>query len=162
MLAALGAAPACADPVPEQELKAAFVYNFAVFTEWPQDALGAGAPIRICASPGGALAAALNQLNDKLVNGHRITVRPTPAAPRGCHVLVLASQDRERWPQLRRDLAGASVLTVAGDQDIGAGGAVITMSVDHQRIGFDIDMGAARGARLILSSKLLRLARSVQ
>lgn len=161
-LLAVLAGPALAEPVPEPDLKAAFVYNFTVFTEWPQDALGAGAPIRICASLGSTLAAALGQLNDKLVNGHRISVRPTPAAARNCHVLVLGVQDRERWVQLRHELAGASVLTVADDPDIGADGAVIAMSVENLRIGFAVDLVAARGARLTLSSKLLRLARSVQ
>lgn len=158
----LAGAPALAEPVPEPELKAAFVYNFAVFTEWPQDALGAGAPIRLCASPGGTLSAALGRLNDKLVNGHRIAVRQTPAVARSCHVLVLGVQDRERWVQLRLELAGANVLTVADDAGIGADGAVIAMSVENERIGFDVDLGAARSARLTLSSKLLRLARSVQ
>jgi hypothetical protein len=163
LLASAGTAPALAEPVPEHELKAAFVFNFTVFTEWPQDVLAPGAPIRVCASGAGALAGALNQLVDKVVNGHRIAVvRPLPANVRSCHVLVLASTDREHWGALRRELAGANVLTVSDDSAISADGAVIGLSVENRRIGFDVDMGAARNARLTLSSKLLRLARSVQ
>jgi hypothetical protein len=163
LLGCAGGAPASAEPVAEHELKAAFVFNFTVFTEWPQEVLAAGAPIRVCASAAGPLAAALVPLGDKLVNGHRIAiVRPVPANVRSCHVLVLAGPERERWPQLRRELAGAHVLTVSDDSASGTAGAVIGLSVENQRIGFDVDMGAARSARLNLSSKLLRLARSVQ
>lgn len=150
------------DPVHENDLKAAFVFNFAVFTEWPQDALAGGAPISLCASPGNAMLAALAGLQDKLVNGHRIAVRSSLAPVRGCHVLVLDRADRERWAQLKQELAGATVLTVSDDRVISGDGAIIGLSVADSRIGFDVDMGAARVARLQLSSKLLRLARSVQ
>ncbi|MES2296751.1 MAG: YfiR family protein [Pseudomonadota bacterium] len=151
-----------AAPVPEEQLKAAFVFNFAVFTEWPQEALGAGAPIVLCAAPNNALLPALSQLNDKLVNGHRIALREIGASARACHVLVLGQLDREHWGKIRRELAGATVLTVSDDRAISADGVVIALSVEHARVGFDVDMSAARGARLNLSSKLLRLARSVQ
>jgi len=167
-LGALGAllgmlcAPSAAQPVAENDLKAAFVFNFAVFTEWPQEVLAGGAPISLCANSANPLFAALNGLNDKFVNGHRITVRSGVAPVRGCHVLVLDKNDRERWAQLKRDLAGANVLTVSDDRAISADGAVIGLSVEDQRIGFVVDMAAARSARLNLSSKLLRLARSVQ
>ncbi len=156
---AAGAAP---EPVAESDLKAAFVFNFAVFTEWPQEVLAGGAPISLCASAASPRFASLAQLNDKMVNGHRVAVRASAAALRSCHVLVLDRADRERWSQLKRDLGGANVLTVADGRAIGTDGAVIAMSIEEQRIGFDVDLGAARAARLTLSSKLLRLARSVQ
>ncbi len=167
LLCCAGQARAAGEPVPEPDLKAAFVFNFTVFTEWPQEVLAAGEPIRVCASPGAPLFASLARLADKVVNGHRLALRQAGpglagASLRSCHVLVLGSADRERWSQLRRELAGAHVLTVSDDSVISADGAVIGMSVENQRIGFDVDMGAARGARLTLSSKLLRLARSVQ
>jgi hypothetical protein len=163
LLCCAGLAPALGEPVPEPDMKAAYVFNFAVFTEWPQEALAVGEPIRVCANPGAPLFASLNRLGEKLVNGHRLAVIRHPGFNlRSCHVLVLGSADRERWAQIRRELAGAHVLTVSDDSAISDDGAMIGMSVDNARIGFDVDMGAARGARLTLSSKLLRLARSVQ
>ena len=150
-----------AEPVPEADMKAAFVFNFAVFTEWPQEVLPAGAAIQVCANSANPLFAALSQLNDKLVNGHHLTVRAATASLRTCHVLVLGSHDRERWNQLKRELAGATVLTVSDDRGISADGAIIGMSMENLRVGFGVDMAAARAAHLTLSSKLLRLARSV-
>ncbi len=158
---ALVAGGALAQPVPEHDLKAAFVFNLAVFTEWPPEALANGAPITLCAGAGNPLFAALSQLNDKVVNGHRIAVR-SAATVRSCHMLVLERSDRERWAQLKRDLAGAHVLTVSDDPGISEDGAVIALSIEDKRIGFDVSLAAARAARLNLSSKLLRLARTVQ
>lgn len=151
-----------AEPVPENDLKAAFIFNFAVFTEWPASVLASGAPISLCASASNPMLGALAQLKDKLINGHRVAVRAAGSQLRGCHVLLLDRGDRERWSQIKRDLAGSAVLTVLDDESISLDGAVIALSVDERRIGFDVDLGAARGARLHLSSKLLRLARSVQ
>ena len=162
LLAALCGSAAAAEPVRENDLKAAFIFNFAVFTAWPDEALASGAPITLCASAANPMLAALSALNDKLVNGHRIAVHAGGAALRACHVLVLDHHDRGRWPQLKRELAGASVLTVSDDRGISDDGAVIGLSVEDRRIAFDVDSAAARGARLNLSSKLLRLARSVQ
>lgn len=162
LLPVLCGALAAHEPVQENDMKAAFVFNFAVFTEWPDGALSASAPISVCAGAANPMLAALSQLNDKLVNGHRIAVRATPSSVRACHVLVLDRHDRLRWPQIKRELAGTHVLTVSDDRSISADGAMIALSVEDQRIGFDVDITAARGARLNLSSKLLRLARSVQ
>ncbi len=159
---ALTSGPGAGQAVAEGDLKAAFVFNFTVFTQWPPDALAGGAPISLCASAASALYPSLNTLNDKLVNGHRISVRAAAAPLRACHVLVLDRADRERWGQLKRELAGAAVLTVSDDRVIGADGAVIALVVEDDRIGFEVDLSAARNARLGLSSKLLRLARSVQ
>lgn len=151
----------------ETELKAAILFNFAMFTEWPADTLPANAPLRLCVFQGNALLGALAGLQEKQVNGHHVTVRTLPSAPSAaqiaaCHLLVLDAQDRERWTLLKRDLATSSVLTVADDRIIGANGAMISFGIDNRHVGFDVDLVPVRQARLTLSSKLLRLARSVQ
>jgi hypothetical protein len=162
LLPVLCGALASHEPVQENDMKAAFVFNFAVFTVWPDEVLPISAPISVCAGAANPMMPSLIQLNDKLVNGHPIAVRASAGSVRGCHVLVLDRHDRARWPQIKRELAAANVLTVSDDRSISDDGAVIALSVEDQRVGFDIDTGAARGARLNLSSKLLRLARSVQ
>lgn len=151
----------------EAELKAAILFNFAVFTEWPADTLPASAPLRLCVFQSNALLSALGSLQEKQVNGHRLTVRTLPAAPAAaqlaaCHLLVLDAQDRERWALLKQELATSSVLTVADDRIIGSSGAMISFGIDNRHVGFDVDLVPVRQARLALSSKLLRLARSVQ
>lgn len=151
----------------EAQLKAAILFNFAMFTEWPADTLPASAPLRLCVFQDNALLPALAGLQEKQVNGHHVSVRTLTAQPAAaqlanCHLLVLDAQDRERWALLKHDLATSSVLTVADDRIIGANGAMISFGIDNRRVGFDVDLAPVRQARLALSSKLLRLARSVQ
>ena len=155
---------AAAQPVPEYELKAAFVYNFALFTDWPSDMAYEGGTLNICSNPASVIGQSLAGLGTKSLKGRRVAVRHSAAldALRACHVLILDSSDRERWVQIKKALAGASVLTISDDEEIGHDGSVIALGMDNSRIVFDIDTRAARQARLVLSSKLLRLARSVQ
>ena len=153
-----------AQPVPEYELKAAFVYNFALFTEWPSDTSHEGGTLNICINPASVLRQSLSNLGDKVVKGRRVSVRHLAAldALRACHVLFMDSSDRERWVQIKKGLGGASVLTISDDDEISQDGSIIALSMDNNRIVFDIDTRAAKQARLVLSSKLLRLARTVQ
>lgn len=153
-----------AQPVPEYELKAAFVYNFALFTDWPSDTAFEGGTLNICINPGSVLRQPLTGLGDKAVKGRRVSVRYLAALEslRACHVLFVDSSDRERWVQIKKGLGGASVLTISDDDEIRHDGTIIALAMDNKRIVFDIDTRAARQARLVLSSKLLRLARTVQ
>jgi hypothetical protein len=150
--------------VPEYQLKAAVIFNFAVFAEWPAAALPPAGALSLCAYNGNTLLSALQALADKTINGHRLDVRTlaSGSTPGSCHVLVLDRQDRERWPQLRRELGAAGVLTVADDKLIAADGVMLALFMEDKRIVFDANLAALRAAGLTLSSKLLRLARSAQ
>lgn len=161
---ASAAGSAAAAPVPEFELKAAFVYNFALFTDWPADAQFEAGVLNLCVHPTSAMRPALGSLNDRMIKGRKIAVRQlaAPEGIRACHVFFAGAADRDRWPQIRKALASAPVLTIADDEEIGHDGSIVTLSSEGSRIVFDIDLRAARQARLMLSSKLLRLARSVQ
>jgi hypothetical protein len=153
-----------AQPVPEYELKAAFVYNFALFTDWPDDTTYEGNTLNICVNQRSALRVPLASLSEKPVKGRRVAVRflSSPDSLRACHILFIDSADRDQWGTLRKDLGGMSILTISDDEEIGRDGSIITLAMDRNRIVFDIDMRAARQARLVLSSKLLRLARTAQ
>lgn len=157
-------ANAAAAPVPEFELKAAFVYNFALFTDWPADAQFEAGVLNVCVHPASVLRPALGSLNDRMIKGRKIAVRQlaAPDAVRGCHLFYADAADRDRWPQIRKALANAPVLTITDDVEIGNEGSIVSLFSEGSRIVFDIDLRAARNARLMLSSKLLRLARSVQ
>lgn len=153
-----------AEPVPEYTLKAAFVYNFALFTDWPQPASGETGSLQLCFSADSALRPALTDLNDRLVKGRRIIARALTNfdTVRHCHLLFLEGGDRVRWSAARNGLRSAPVLTISDDPEIIRTGALIALYFDNDRIAFDVNMPAVREARLTLSSKLLRLARAMQ
>lgn len=152
-----------AQPVPEYELKTAFVYNFVLFTDWPADTVYEGGTLNICINPNSPMRPSLGALQGKPVKGRKIAVRAlaVPDEVRSCHVLFIDSSDSERWLQLDRRLRNASILTVSDGEGSPEGG-IIELSSEGNRMVFDIDMKKARNARLVLSSKLLRLARAVQ
>jgi hypothetical protein len=150
--------------VPENDLKAAFVYNFALFAEWPADTLFEGGIMNICIHPSSVMRTPLLALHDRMVRGKKIVVRQSESMDNlhSCHVLFIDSSDRERWAQIRKKLGYAPVLTVSDDEEIGHDGSMIAIAMAGNRVVFDIDTRAARNAKITLSSKLLRLARSVQ
>lgn len=139
--------------VSEAELKAAFVYNFAAFTHWPQDVLPTGEPIAICAMADTRQAKALEQLSRRTVAGRAVTVSATGAGP--CHVLLYQ-------PEAVAPGAGAGALTVCDGPAQVCRDAVITLVREGDRIRFEVNAAQARTRRLSLSSKLLRLARKVR
>lgn len=159
----LPALPVSAQTVQEYDLKAAFVYNFALFTDWPADTSYDGGTLNICVNPGSALRAPLINLSDRSVKGRKIAVRSLTAAGnlRTCHVVFLEGADRERWAHIKKG-SGSGVLTISDDEEISRSSAVIALAMDGNRVVFDINTRAARQAGLVLSSKLLRLARMVQ
>lgn len=145
----------------EHELKAAFIYNFVKFAQWPDSAMRGGT-INICASPGTLLYSALQGLGGKAAHGKALAVLPLPSSAAGeCHVVVATGTDREHRPLLRR-LSAGPVLAVTDDPEMMQDGMMIGMVVESGRIHFTIDNTRATEAGLVVSSRLLRLARSVR
>lgn len=159
-LVASGAA--AAEPVPEHELKAAFIYNFIQFTQWPEGQIK-GSTLNVCVSPGTILHMALQAIAGKSAHGRVIALQPLPTAQvAGCHVLVAESGDRSRLPLVRRAIASEPVLTVTDDLELMRDGFMIGMMVEGGRISFLVDNSRATEVKLVVSSRLLRLAKSVR
>ena len=144
--------------VEEETLKAAFVYNFALYTTWPTPPRDA-ARLTVCVRRTSTLAPALRALAGKPVQARRLAVRELEGGDGagGCDVRIVEPQaDGET----RRE---PGVLTVC---DCGEGpdmhGAVVALVREGNRLRFDIDVGAANASMLSLSSKLLRLARTTR
>jgi hypothetical protein len=164
----LGLAPkVAAQPTLAEEsaIKAAYIYNFGKFTDWPAEAWGATGRLRLClAGPDNELARAIEALQGKTpVQGRTVEVaslsRPSEAG--ACHVLVLTSRDRVAQDWIGAS-SGAPVLTVGDTQGFSAAGGMVGLFVDGEKVRFEINLEAAQRARLKLSSQLLRLARLVK
>jgi ABC-type amino acid transport substrate-binding protein len=153
--AALAAALTSHAQVSEAELKAAFVYNFALFTEWPSDTLVDGQKLLICAPPDERQLEALRRLQNKTVAGHRIAVTGSASEADRCHVVLYSRV-------LPAEAITAGALTVCDGPRFACADAVITLLPEGDRIRFDVDVTRAKARRLSLSSKLLRVARRVQ
>ena len=162
----LGAAVAPAQNADEYQVKAAFLYNFAKFVEWPEGAFKTPTdPIIICVlgrSPFGSL---LEQsVKGKQIEGRALVIRQIsePREASGCHLLFVTASEKKRSPAILELLKSASVLTVGETSNFAAAGGVINFKLEDGKVGLEINVCSAERARLKISSKLLSLAKIIK
>jgi len=146
-------------------LTAAFLFNFAKFTTWPDDALRSGSTMVVCVIGSDQIADALTQLTrDKVVEGHPIAIRRTDLRQplTDCHILFGASLDESSARELLRAVAGHPILTVSDWESFAARGGVANFFIEGARMRFAVNPDAAERGRLRISSRLLTLARLVR
>lgn len=145
--------------VPAEQLKAAFLYNFALFVEWP---VAPAKEFDLCLYGGRPFEAA-DALAGKTVGGAPVRVRRPAQAEelRSCRILYIDASDRKALERARAAVATAPVLTVAEASETDESPAMINLVVENGRLAFDIDMHAASRVGIKISSRLLRLARKV-
>lgn len=154
-----GGAQADVRELPEYRLKAAFLFNFMLYTEWPD----AGPTLTLCVAGADPFGKELDGLAGRMAGTRRIAVqrRAVTDELKGCQVVFIAESAIERLPRLLELLQGQPVLTVADSTGAARRGVALNMTVAQDRIAFEANLQAARAARLGLSSKLLRLATEV-
>jgi len=164
-VAALGLlrpSPAGAQSATVAALKAAFLYNFARFAEWPPEAVRAGQKLVLCVANDPRVAGALkNTVNGRVIDGHELTVTSIALNDplESCHLAYLAGIDRNEMRRLIASLRGAPILSVGDADNFAESGGVAQFFVEGDRMRFAINLKSADRARLRLSSKLLALAR---
>ncbi len=150
----------------EYQIKAAFLYNFTKFVEWPADRFAnESSPIMLCVigkDPFGAILE--DTVTGKTANGRYIYIRRIDNVDDldACHLLFVGLSEPERLRHIIASSHGANVLTVGDMDDFVEFGGVISLSKRANKIQFEINLIAARQARLKLDLKLLRLASSVR
>lgn len=158
---AVSGASARAEELPEYRLKAAFIYNFIVFTDWPA---GAGATLNVCIHGQDPFGAEIDGLQGKTVGSRSIALQRKVGidALRGCQVVFIAASAQEHLPRVLAALEGQTVLTIADSPGAMRRGVALNMNVSGGKVTFEANMAAARAGSVSLSSKLLRLATEVQ
>ena len=160
----LCASPAQTQNVTEPSLKAAFVYNFAKFTEWPADALPATASFTACVLGDGPISDALERtVKGRLLSGRSVSVsRVTLDGPlRTCHLLYISGVTAAQVSAIVTIVKGAPVLTISDLDDFTTLGGIAHVFVENGTMRFDLNLDQAKLSRLQLSSKLLTLASRV-
>jgi hypothetical protein len=158
----LSGALVAAQSVTASALKAAFLYNFANFTQWPADVLAPGQRLSLCVLGDSAVADALEQtIKGRGVDKHELTVSVIKGADGPillCHLLYVSGVDGKKADQLLFALSGTSVFTVGDGDRFAEMGGVAQLILENGRMRFAVNVGAARRAHLNISSKLLTLA----
>jgi hypothetical protein len=146
-------------PLPEYTVKAGYLYNFAMLTEWPSNAMGEN--LELCLIGNDDFGPALEALQGKTVNSRRINIRllAHPRDAKECQVLFIAEVAHSEFALLKREIAGRPILTVTDNENLAKSGVAIFLRPEGQRLVFEINTNAVRSADLSISSRLLRLAR---
>jgi hypothetical protein len=144
----------------EYQVKAAFLYNFARYVEWPEDAAPA---FRICVLGDDPFGATLpDAVRDKRVRERPVEVaHPDPGDLAGCHLLFVAASEAPLLPRLLAGVGGAHVLTVGESEGFTRAGGMIRMRIEENKVRFDVNLEAAQRVGLRISSQLLKLATQV-
>ncbi|MCB1823637.1 MAG: YfiR family protein [Candidatus Competibacteraceae bacterium] len=145
----------------EYAVKAAYLYNFAKFVEWPPEAFSAtDSPLVICIAGDNPFGAALEALRDKVVESRSVEVRhmPTATGLDRCNVVFIGRAEQGRFKTVLAGIAHLPILTVSDISDFAQAGGMIGLFETGQHIRFNINITAARRANLKLSSQLLKLA----
>jgi hypothetical protein len=164
LAATLVAAPTLSAQGLEYEVKAAFIYNFVQFVEWPPAALGdSSAPFRMCLYADDPF----GQRLARMVRGEQLKGRPTVvervpvnAPVSHCHLLFVPATQAGRAAAAIRSAASGPVLAIGESPDFLRSGGMINLVVEGGRVRFDVNAAAAAARGLTVSSKLLRIARN--
>jgi hypothetical protein len=149
------------EPRGEYEVKAAIIYNIVRFVEWPREEPGTS-ELRICVAGEGLRdPIPFLELQGQQAAGKRIAVRLDSKSLRDCQVLFLAVRDEMHLQSAIRSLSRAPVLTITELPGACLKGSIVNFIIIDKKVGFEINAAAARRAGIRISSKLLKLARSV-
>ncbi|HEX5755164.1 MAG TPA: YfiR family protein [Arenimonas sp.] len=164
---AVGTAEAIADEPSKVALtKAAFVLNFGKYTEWPAHRFAApDSPVQLCLlRVDSDIGRAMQRIDGKNVRGREIrvhTIRPGKAVD-DCHILFVEQEAVLKHEDWMSSLAEVPVLTISDAPGFAARGGVIELVPSDMRLGFEVNLAAAKRAELRLGSQLLALARIVK
>jgi YfiR/HmsC-like len=165
LTSSLSGAWASAQEANESQVKAAFVFNFVKFVDWPSEAFNdSGAPIIVGVVGEDSTSSAIDQtINGKTANGRRLLIKRFPnfKAITRCHILFISFSQRDNLRQILAAV-GPAVLTVGETEGFAQMGGIINFTIVDKKVRFEINQTAAERAGLRVSAKLLSLARAVR
>ncbi|HKX30238.1 MAG TPA: YfiR family protein [Blastocatellia bacterium] len=152
----------------EYQVKAAFLFNFAKFVEWPVEAFSHSdgkMPLIIGVMGNESFSKAIESVIDgKTVSGRQLVIKRLKWGQnlRTCHILYISSYEQRHLTQILESLKGSSILTVGEMDQFTQQGGIINLLTEEDRVLFEVNLDVAEQAQLKISSKLLTLAKTVR
>jgi hypothetical protein len=158
------AAPVIAQQASEASVKAAFLYKFAGYVEWPDTAVGPpDAPFTIGVVGAEDVAAELERLvPGRTVLNRRIVVRRLKDAEglKGVHLLFIGRAEGNMRSLLRAAQNQGTLTVTESERGLEMGSSINFLAVDD-RVGFEVSLESAEKSGLRISSRMLAVARRV-
>lgn len=149
----------------EYEIKAAYLYNFINYIDWPENAFPApGGTITVGVVGQSPFAPALEVLNGKQIKGRTVALKQITDTKDldQCQIVFINSSEKARLPELLAKLKDLRVLTVSEIDGFAEQGGIINFISEHNKVRFEINPDAAHRLGLNISSELLKLAKLVK
>lgn len=147
----------------EYKVKAAFLYNFINFVEWPpQSSFDSDPTITLCIIGDDQFGDAFNDFQNESIKGKKLNIEYRAFDDlRGCSILYLTASEKHHATKIVRSVGKSSILTVSDTEESSRQGIIISFFIEQKKVRFAINVDAARRAGLKISSKLLKLANIV-
>jgi hypothetical protein len=149
----------------EYQVKAAFLFHFAQFVDWPAGVLNSSNPsLNLCIFDDEPRRQEFQSTIDGKSIGDRtfhVRLISQPQEIQGCNILFLSRDEARRQSSILKSLRGTPVLTVGETANFLSDGGMIRFHIEDDKIRFDINLGGAESSHLKISSRLLLLATSV-
>lgn len=150
-----------ANNISEYKIKAAFIYNFARFTQWPDDTN----ELKICVYGEDPFGSSIDSLNGKQSNDRTIKIVRTKLIEevKSCHIafLNIIPPERRLFVRALKEIQDTNVLTIADAANVIDFGVMIGLKINNDKVAFDVNHTIARASDIKISAKLLRLAQEV-
>jgi uncharacterized protein DUF4154 len=149
----------------EHQVKAAFLYKFAGFVDWPAASFARpDTPLTIAVAGAETVAAELVQATTgRTVEGRTVTVKRVKSGESlaGVHILFVGKAESARLNQWVQSARLNAVLVVTESDGALAQGSVINFVIADRRVRFEVALDSAEKSKLKLSSRLLAVAQQV-
>lgn len=149
----------------EYQLKAAFLFNFTRFINWPPESINnSPGSFHFCVTKITPLARALERfIQGKKVKGRKPVIKYISNSRHltGCHVLFVGQSEQEALPGILDVVSGDSILTVGETKNFSSQGGMIEFLITANKLRFEVNLQTVKSAHLNVSSQLLKLAVAV-
>ena len=145
----------------EYSIKAAFIYNFAKFVDWPSDTFSSPvSPINVCVYGKNLFGSTFDLIHKKKAQGREIQVMNVAAETdlKYCQIIFIGVTDERQLTRLITSISHSPILTISDTRNFARVGGMINLVLINNKVHFEINISAARRANLRISSKLLSLA----
>jgi hypothetical protein len=163
-LAGAGGRPAFAEPLPENQIKTAYVLNFIKFVDWPAGVVRGDGKVTLCVMGNDPLGGALGALDGRKAGGREIHILQLAKFGddlTACHVLFIGGSEQRWLAAIIKSLGDSPVLTISDIENFAERGGVIGLLYQENRILFEVNLASAHMEKLRLPGQMLNLATNV-
>jgi YfiR/HmsC-like len=149
----------------DYQVKAAYLYNFGRFVEWPAKAAAKNGPFTVCVLGQDPFGPTLDTiLAGETIAGKNVVAKriSSPQESSDCQILFLSAAEAGQLNKIMQDLDSEAVLTVSDIPQFSQRGGMIQFVLEGDRVRFEVNLNATRRAGLTLSSELLKVASVVR